>query len=67
MADSPENDPVFWRAKAEEARSTAENLINPQARDHMLSAARSYEPLAELAEQTMGLKQKKQGGATEAA
>lgn len=46
----PENNPEYWRLKAEEARAIARNLRDAQAREHMLSAVRCYERLASLAE-----------------
>jgi hypothetical protein len=45
-----EHNAAYWRAKAEEARATADSLESPEARKHMLSCAASYERLAELAE-----------------
>jgi len=45
-----ENDPAYWRAKAEEARATADYLTNDRARQHMLNCAASYERIAHLAE-----------------
>lgn len=45
-----EHKPEYWRAKAEEARAVADILANPAARQHMLSCAKSYDRLAELAE-----------------
>jgi len=67
VADSPENDPVFWRAKAKEARTLADKLKDAIARQHMLSAALSYDRLAELAEQSLAREQTKQKRATDAA
>jgi len=40
----------YWRAKAEEARVVADSLQSETARGHMLSVAKSYDRLAELAE-----------------
>ncbi len=67
MADSPENDPVFWRAKAKEARMLADKLQDAMACQHMLSAALCYDRLAELAEQSLAREQTKQKRATDAA
>ena len=53
------NDSVFWRAKAEEARTTADMLHDPGAHEHMLAAARCHDGLAELAEQTLAKLQEK--------
>ena len=47
----PENDPKYWRGKANHARTVAEHLRDPRAREHILRAAASYEDLAALAEQ----------------
>jgi hypothetical protein len=47
------DDPEFWRAKAKEARETATQLSNEQARRHMLNCAMSYERLAEMAERAL--------------
>jgi len=62
-----ENDPVFWRAKAEEARTTADALQDPRAQENMLAAARCYERLAELAEQTLAIARKKKAANDDAA
>lgn len=45
-----EFNPAYWRLKAEEARAVADTLQNSVARGHMLSAAASYDRLAQLAE-----------------
>lgn len=45
-----ENNPAFWRFRAEEARTTADQLKDADARKHMLAAAASYDRLAETAE-----------------
>ena len=44
------HEPKRWRERAEEARAVAESLSNPQARQHMLACAESYDRLAVLAE-----------------
>ena len=51
MIDYPENDPRYWRDKANHARTVAEYLQDPRAREHILCAAASYEHLADIAEQ----------------
>lgn len=51
MIDYPENDPKYWRGKAIHARTVAEHLRDPKARAHMLTAAESYERLADMAQQ----------------
>ena len=48
-----ENDLAYLRLRAEEARIVAENMRDPQARTYMLSAAQSYERLAERAEESL--------------
>jgi hypothetical protein len=48
--DNRVNDPAFWRAKAEEARSMADYLTNDRARQCMLNCATSYERIARMAE-----------------
>lgn len=57
--ETSENDPVFWRGKAEEARATADMLQDPRAHEHMLAAARCYDRLAELAEEMLAQHQAK--------
>lgn len=44
----PLNDPDYWRAKAVEARTIAQAMADPRAREHMLAAAEAYERLAAL-------------------
>jgi hypothetical protein len=44
------NDPGHWRQRAEEARSIAEQMNDPQSKEAMLRIARDYEHLAERAE-----------------
>jgi hypothetical protein len=46
-----EHSPAYWRARAEEARIVAETTKDAQARLSMLSAVRTYERLADLAEE----------------
>jgi hypothetical protein len=50
MADLLEN-PEHWLKRAEEARSIAEGMNDPEAKFMMLSVARTYETLAKRAEQ----------------
>ena len=45
-----ENTPDYWRMKAQQARALAANLKEPQAQEHMLAAAESYDRLAAMAE-----------------
>jgi hypothetical protein len=44
------DDPEHWRSRAEEARSVAEQLSDPEAKRTMLRIAGDYELLAEQAE-----------------
>jgi hypothetical protein len=50
------NDTAYWQVRAEEARVVAENMKDPESRTFMLSAARSYAHLAQLAEERELLK-----------
>jgi hypothetical protein len=59
-----ENDLAYLRLRAEEARIVAENMRDPRARTYMLSAARSYERLAERAEESCGLARGRLGART---
>jgi hypothetical protein len=43
------NDPKHWRDRAEEARSRAGQLGDPQSKSAMLGIAQDYELLAERA------------------
>lgn len=45
-----EHNAAYWRAKAEEARATADSLQSETAREHMRSCAESYDHLAEMAD-----------------
>ena len=47
----PGHSPTYWRARAEQARIFADTTEDPRARLSMLSAVRTYERLAELAEE----------------
>jgi len=44
------NDPEHWRGRAEEARSIADQLTEPESKRTMLRIAGDYERLAEHAE-----------------
>jgi len=56
VAKIPINDPKYWRDRAEEARTHAEHLSDPESRRRMLRIAKDYEELARRAERR--LKQK---------
>jgi Pectate lyase, N terminus len=43
------NDPAHWRQRAEEARTVAEQMYEPQSKEAMLRIAKDYERLAERA------------------
>src|SRR5262249_34103275 len=43
------NDPRHWRGRAEEARSRADQIAEPQSKNAMLRIAHDYEVLAERA------------------
>jgi hypothetical protein len=45
------NNAEHWRDRAEEARTHAEQLTDPEAKRMMLSIAESYEKLAQRAEE----------------
>ena len=47
------DNPPLWRERAEEARVQAEQMSHDEARQQMLAIARSYDRLAELAEQRL--------------
>ncbi len=44
------NDPEHWRGRAEEARTIAEDIHDPEAKRMMLAIAEGYEQLAKRAE-----------------
>jgi hypothetical protein len=44
------NDPEHWRSRAEEARTIAECIKDPEARRQMFFVAESYESIARTAE-----------------
>ena len=50
MPDSVLDNPKHWRERAEEARSIAEQLSDPDAKRMMLRIADDYERLAQHAE-----------------
>jgi hypothetical protein len=45
------NDPKHWRTRAEEARSSAEQMTDLEAKQMMLAVAEDYERLAQRAEE----------------
>jgi predicted Rossmann-fold nucleotide-binding protein len=59
MAKIPINDPKHWRERAEEARTAAEELTDPDAKRRMLRIADDYEELAKRAEKRLAGKNQK--------
>jgi molecular chaperone GrpE (heat shock protein) len=53
MAKVPIHDPKHWRERAEEARTLADQISDPVARETMLRIAEDYEKLARRAEQRL--------------
>ena len=53
MARIPINDPKHWRERAEEARTVAEQLTDPDSKRRMLRIADDYEELARRAEKRL--------------
>jgi|SRR5262245_2450963 len=58
MAKVPFNDPKHWRERAEEARTVADQMNDPDSKRKMLRIAEDYEELARRAERR--LKQQRQ-------
>jgi hypothetical protein len=50
VSDTVLDNPQHWRQRAEEARSIAEQLPDPESRGAMLRIAEDYERLADHAE-----------------
>lgn len=53
MAKVPINDPQHWRERAEEARTIADEMSDPDSRRRMLRIADDYEELAKRAEKRL--------------
>ena len=50
QAKVPINDPKHWRERAEESRTVADSLTDPDSKKAMLRIAKDYEELARRAE-----------------
>jgi len=53
VAKVPINDPEHWRERAEEARTIADELTDPESKAGMLRIAEDYEKLARRAEKRL--------------
>ena len=53
VAKVPINDPKHWRERAEEARTVADELIDPDSKRKMLRIADDYEKIARRAEKRL--------------
>jgi hypothetical protein len=56
MAKVPINDAKYWREQAEEARTVADKLTDPDSKRRMLRIAADYKELARLAEKRLARK-----------
>jgi hypothetical protein len=53
MTTVPINDPKHWRERAEEARTIADQLTDPDAKRRMVRIANDYDELARHAEKRL--------------
>jgi hypothetical protein len=60
MARVPINDPKYWRERAEEARTVANEMTIPDAKRRTLRIADDYEELARRAERRLKQQQQQQ-------
>jgi hypothetical protein len=60
MAKVPINDPKHWRERAEEARTVADELTDPDSKRRMMRVADDYEKLAKRAERRLKQQQQQQ-------
>lgn len=54
MPESLVDNPEYWRKRAEEARTLAEQMRDPQTKALMLGVAESYEKIAKWAAESTG-------------
>jgi hypothetical protein len=59
VAKIPINDPKHWRERAEEARTVADEITDPDSKRKMLRIADDYEKLAGRAEKRLAAKNPK--------
>jgi hypothetical protein len=57
VAKVPINDPKHWRDRAEEARTVADELTDPDSKRRMLRIADDYDELARRAEKRLRVRQ----------
>jgi predicted Rossmann-fold nucleotide-binding protein len=62
MAKVPINDPKHWRDRAEEARTVAAEMTDPEAKRKTLRIAEDYEELARRAEKRLRATQNSKEG-----
>ena len=60
MVKVPINDPKHWRERAEEPRTVADELTDPDSKRAILRIAKDYEELARRAEQRLKQQQQQQ-------
>src|SRR5262245_61645902 len=60
MAEVPINEPKYWRERAEEARTVANEMTIPDAKRRTLRIADDYEELARRAERRLKQRQRQQ-------
>src|SRR5215472_4308311 len=60
MAKVPINDPKYWRERAEEARTVANEMTIPDAKRRTLRIADDYEELARCAKRRLKQQQQQQ-------
>jgi hypothetical protein len=53
------DNPEYWRGRAEETRTLADSLKDKESKQIMLGIAKDYDRMAELAEQRVNLRKRK--------